>query len=155
MFSYFHKVWSLQSPRDSSKQSDFPAISIKPITDSAYPFPIPCSWILLLTTSLTWIKRESPMLFLLGVCFILLDFLFISLLCSYPVCMVPGKRYRQIAYWSFWMLSENPKISCSPFTLLAVFLHHYGFYTDNYYLQTEVNYLLSLTEKIRTFNNVF
>lgn len=30
----------------------------------------------------------------------------------------------------------------------AVFLHHYCFYTDNYYLQAEVNYLLSLTEKI-------
>lgn len=34
MFSYCHKVWSLQSPRDSSKQSDFPEISIKPNTDS-------------------------------------------------------------------------------------------------------------------------
>lgn len=88
------------------------------LTLSAYLFPIPCSWILFLSPGLTWITRELSMLYLLGVHFILLNFLFISLLCFYPVCTVPRRRYRQIAYWSFWMLSENPKISFSPFTLL-------------------------------------
>lgn len=120
MFSHGHEVWSLHSPREALKQSGSSAIRIKPMLAlSPYPSPVPCSWILSLTTGLVWITWESSVPCLFGACFILSNFLFISLLCSHPVCTVAGRRYRQIAYWTFQMLSENPRISHSPFTLLG------------------------------------
>lgn len=154
MFSCCHLVWWLQSPRDSPKQSDFPEISIKPNIESAR---IPISHSLQLDPVFNhwpYLDQKRVIYPLLVRCLLY----FIRFFIYFPIVFlssVPGRRYRQIAYWSFWMLSENPKISCSLFPCWAVFLHHYGFYTDNYYLQTEVNYLLSLTEKIWTFNSVF
>lgn len=118
MFSRCHLVWWLQSPRDSPKQSDFPEISIKPNIESAR---IPISHSLQLDPVFNhwpYLDQKRVIYPLLVRCLLY----FIRFFIYFPIVFlssVPGRRYRQIAYWSFWMLSENPKISCSLFTLLG------------------------------------
>lgn len=64
-----------KAPETAPNSLTFLKSALNPtLTLSAYPFPILCSWILFLTTGLTWIKRESSVLYLLGVCFFFIRF---------------------------------------------------------------------------------
>lgn len=157
MFSYCHKVWSLQSPKTSPKQSDFPEICIKPNITSVC-IPISCSLQLdSVFNHWPYLNHKRIIYALLVRCLLY----FIEFFYLFPYCVLilcarcqeggidrlltdPFECFQKIQRFLFLLLPH-----------WAVFLHHYGFYTDNYYLQTEVNYLLSLTEKIWTFHNVF
>lgn len=156
VFPHGHKVWAQQNPRDALKQSGSSEVKVRPMLAlSPCPSPVPCGWILSLTTSLIWITRESSVRCTLGAALFYWIFYFspyrAPVLCAQwqegdadILLADPSECFQKIAGFLFLLLP-----------CWAVFLHHYGFNTGNYYLQAEVNYLLSLTEKIWSFSNVF
>ena len=128
LFSHRHKVWSLHNTREALEQSDSSEMRIKPTSAlSPYQSPVPCSWTLPLTAGLTLITRGPSMCCLSGSCFILLYVLFVSLLCSHPICTLAGRRYRQITYWSFLIFQNITGFLILLLPCWAVFLHHYDF----------------------------
>ena len=151
------QTFCLHNSREALKHPGSSEIGIKPtLAQPSYPSPAPCK---LDPISNHRITKESSLLCFLHTCFHYFTILFYFILFYFILFYFP--YYVPILYvqWKegdrgrlltdhFECFQKIPGLLILLLPCWAVFLHHYGFYIDNYYLQAEVNYLLSLTEKI-------